>query len=358
MDDEARGAGRVRAAADALNERNRASSVAQSTSGNKDSSKRGRTDADEDDTNDTPATQDWVTELLQVSLDDQKTAVHSVITDALTAFERSSSERLATTFKQYDTKVQGKVQQHEAEINALKERADASQRSNADFKQQLEALRSSLTAAESLVPESQMPDDIWEGPANKSFLRLNLAADATKKSVEDAVREWVEKWSGCPAGHWSVVGKQAAKRFTLKFTGATNLATRRAHKAFQSLRDSTGSWHELNVTTVGGDRKRLFIDENKTGKQIAMERDARRAYRAVCAVLEEDPSKTKRVHCNKRDGRVTIDHIPTVKVTPVKGAISQLGFNEAQLVKSSITRENITKEYDKAPSAHEDITWG
>ena len=143
--------------------------------------------------------------------------------EALTAFERGSSERLAQTSKQYDSKVHRKFQQQD--------QADASQRAQMQFQQQLDAMRSSLAAAESLVPESQMPDDIWDGPADKTFLRLNLAANATKKAIEEAVRDWVEKWSGCPAGHRRVVGKQAGKRFKLKFTGAANLVTIRAAEA-------------------------------------------------------------------------------------------------------------------------------
>ena len=352
-------AGRVRAAADALNERKATPSVEQPSAVQKDSSKRGRIDAVDDDVKDISATQDWVTELLQISLDDQKTAVGTVITEALTAFEKGSSERLANTFKAYDTKVQGKFQQHEAEINALKDRADTSEQTQKQFQQQLDALRSSLAAAESLVPESHMPDDIWEGPADKSFLRLNLASDATKKSVENAVREWVEKWSGCPAGQWGIVGSQAGKRFTLKFMGATNLATRRAAKAFQVLRTSLGEWREISAATVGGDHKRIYIDENKSGKQIASQRDTRRAYRAVCKVLGEDPAKSSKVHCNKRDGRVTVNHVPIVKVLPVKGELCKLNFNEAHLLQIQVTRENITNEYEKeAPSAGDEIVWG
>ena len=261
-------------------------------------------------------------------------------------------------FKGYDTKVQTKFQQHETEINALKDRADASQRTQKEFQLQLEAIRSSLAAAESTVPESKMPDDIWEGPADKTFLRLNLAADATKKTVEKTVREWIEQWSGCPASQWAVVGRQAGKRFTLKFKGATSLATRHATKAFQTLRDPQGDWHEIFAATVGGERKRISIDENKPGKQAATERDAQRAYRAVSKFLGEDPAKSSRVLCNKRDGRVTVDHTPLVKVAPVKGELCKISFNEAQQLNANITRNSITKEYETAFDAGDGIQWG
>lgn len=54
--------------------------------------KKGQTveNADDDSHIDAPATQDWVSDLLQASPDDQKKVVHSVIGEALKQFDRCS----------------------------------------------------------------------------------------------------------------------------------------------------------------------------------------------------------------------------------------------------------------------------
>ena len=101
----------------------------------------------------------------------------------------------------------------------------------------------------------------------------------------------------------------------------------------------------------------MYVDETSLGKHFAIERDTRRAYRTACKALGEDPSNNSRLRCNKKDGRVGIDHVPTIKGNSVKGETSRLNFNEAHLLKIKITRKGIADPYEKEPpNARDGIT--
>ena len=134
------------------------------------------------------------------------------------------------------------------------------------------------------------------------------------------------------------------------------LATKRASKAFASLRGAHG-WTNIVGKTVAGDTVQCYIDENKNGKQIAMERDGRCAHRAVCKSLGLDPKNNKRVHLLRRDGHILVDEVPIIKIHPIKDAETSLGWNERGVQERGLDKSAILNHFAEAPVAIADVEW-
>jgi hypothetical protein len=90
------------------------------------------------------------------------------------------------------------------------------------------------------------------------------------------------------------------------------------------------------ATSLSNQDAPMFIDENKSKKQIRGEADARRMAKIIRDAV---PSRT--VVPNKRDFQVSVDHIPIVKFEPRAKEKSNMRWNVKGLVDLGLSDQRL-----------------
>ena len=114
---------------------------------------------------------------------------------------------------------------------------------------------------------------------------------------------------------------QTSKWWTLKMGGVPRAAATRVGKLLSSLQDKDGKWKQTAVHS-GGSSVRLFISPDKSPKQVTTEIHTKLARKALEAAY---PKLAWRAQ--PRDGVITIDQVPLVKIVADKRKVSHPEFN-------------------------------
>ena len=288
------------------------------------SSKRGRTDDCASAADATPVSRSELEELLAQA----KSSIAADSTSLVKNMERSITDNFSTLIRAVDTSNQKRFGGIEADLLHLQQRMDASESSNKEMRAQLGLVSNALVVAEKPQPTRRdLNADDWDSEPDHSILRINFAQGqhATKVSIESAIRPWMED-TNLKTGQWELIGPASCQRFAIKFIGTAGLGAKRAKAAFTNLKDDTGTYRKMVATSLSSQEVPMFIDENKSKKQLRGEADARRMAKILRDAV---PSRT--VVPNKRDFQVNVDHIPIVKFEPKAGEESNMRWNNKGL---------------------------
>jgi hypothetical protein len=268
------------------------------------------------------------TPVSRVELEDLLAQAKSSIAADSTSLVQHMEQRITNDFSQLiravDSANQARFSGIDSELLALRERADASESSNAKMRDQLAVLSKALVVAEKPHPTRRdITSGDWDKDPDPNLLRINFAPGkhATKASTEAAVKPWLDE-TNIKDDQWELIGPESSKNYVLKFIGAPGLGAKRAKAAYGNLKDDNGKYRDLSARDLANQEVRMYLDENKSPKQRQGETDARRMGKIIRDALPD-----RRINVAKRDFSISIDHVPIVRFVPVQGQDSGVLWN-------------------------------
>jgi hypothetical protein len=282
---------------------------------------------------------------VQSQLENVNSSVASSVAVAVAAatatLEAAATARTSTLFRGYDAQMQERFKELEeslADIRELQEKAQTSSGALAVRVAELEKLVaiSERVAAGAAIP-AILATEQWKRNPDATVIILSTAVLAAKSAVEDAIGAWVSQVA--KKEQYRVESASMSKRFVLRFTGEAMAAGRRCRTAFEALRNSNGSWLELQVDGPGGTKTTLYTSADKNKKQAATERCGKILQKALASVAG------KEVALQKREGQCTVSWDVVAKVEPQEdGSCNLLMVGEA-LTKHGINREAVKEKF-------------
>ena len=139
---------------------------------------------------------------------------------------------------------------------------------NAKFEEQIAVLlqRTALLEEQlriantkNMVSMQDVQSDCFDRPANLSILKVNASRYISKRAVEDALAPWLAEVK-IPQDQWELQGKSPQGRFfTVKFNLNPLSAAGATQDALGNLRDSEGSWRQIEAKLVNDEKEKLHI---------------------------------------------------------------------------------------------------
>lgn len=117
-------------------------------------------------------------------------------TSLIQNMERSITEEFSSLIRAVDSANQKRFGGIEADLHQLRQRMDASESSNKEFRDQLGLVSKALVVAENPAPTRRdLVADDWDREPDHNVLRVNfiIGQHVTKISVEQAIRPWLEE---------------------------------------------------------------------------------------------------------------------------------------------------------------------
>lgn len=158
----------------------------------------------------------------------------------------------------------------------------------AQAEQVVERLRQEAAfAAASAPPPAQAPAGTWvdwhrQLVATKVWL---VAAQAVSKEVAQEVLGKQCEFAGIRSDHFELrPGGELAQSFVVGFVGEPRLAARRAAMRLGTMKAADGAWPQTHANTLAGESVRVWLDLDKSGKQLKGEAELRRLFRALRVV--------------------------------------------------------------------------
>jgi hypothetical protein len=228
--------------------------------------------------------------------------------------------------QEYDKAPKQKFQDIEADKAQLEARIKIQEQETKKIHESVAELQRALNMAQNTAVSSKdlFSGAEWDGEPDHSKLQVSVHENrrAIFEAVEIAIKAWMEDCN-VQKESWKLHGGAIANSFTLQFTGSNGLGATTAKRCFDALRDESGPrtiWKELFVKDSSGNNVRLYIDRNKNRKTQRREQDGKRLFNAVKSVLATN-NDNRVVHYLRREGAVTIDCIPFVRVDPQRDAV-------------------------------------
>lgn len=94
--------------------------------------------------------------------------------------------------------------------------------------------------------------------------------------------------AGIADNQWELTGQRAVgNRFAERLVGEPRAAARRAALMLAALRSADGQWQDLESEAADGGMARLYLSEDKNGRQLRGEAELRRLVRALRQMYPE-----------------------------------------------------------------------
>jgi hypothetical protein len=334
--------GHVRAAASAL-----------------DGAKRGRTEQGSqpdkeggDETVKRSVLDDLLGDLRQKVAEDAAASTQASMEAFQKTMEQKPYETMSDLLRKYDSTIQARFTAVDRTQGDMADTQNKMQAQLAQMQRDIQTLQEGLVVASQPKASRQaaVEADFDEEP-DASILRINTSKQVSKASIATAIDEWLKRVK--TQGEWVVQGPSLNKNFSIVFQGDGGLAAKRARKAFQSLRNSDGSWEKLFAKSSDGTQEQIYIDENKNQKQMRTVRDGKKHFK-ILLELHAD----KEVHLARKDGAVSVGWRPLVKVLAQPGdKASQLLWNANALHALHIEKDPIVERFSKTIGRTSDVQW-
>ena len=209
----------------------------------------------------------------------------------------------ASMLQEYDGKATKRFNAAEADIVELREKQEASHKSQDGIKDDIKKMQDMLCMVKEDKPPPPRADLLFDRAPDLTTLTVSAQEALTKAAA------WASLASLCDEGdipHAEVelkgLERGLAKRFSLRFMGSQLLGTNRARQFKQLLREEGGTWRNIMAQSPAGRHVKLFISDDKSEMQSRTEVAGKRL---LAAMQEQHPDK--HVDSLKRDSVITMD---------------------------------------------------
>ena len=280
-------------------------------------------------------------------LEDFRRAMFAHVDKSLSDLSVKIMDSTIDLVRRSDAKNQARFSEQQEEIDTIKAKQDAMAEENAKTWKVIADLQKSIATAEQAIPiKDKLDDALFDRDLDATILKIGSPENITKIALTAALAPWLQEADIAPEAT-EVQGPTAGKRFTLQFKGGAGLASNRAKKARSLLYNPSTGWRKFdpipNAAAGGPSTGTLFIDFDKSFKQIKQERDARKLKTILTDWYPE-----ARIYLNRTDAYFTIGGKPLAILEALNSNNpSLLKWNVPVAQEFEIDRDAVYKKYQE-----------
>ena len=187
--------------------------------------KRGRDEGDDQGDSESITRSD-----LDILLNTFKTSLRA---DTIENLENSCAREMEDLIRGYDSSMQKRLSDHDAQLRDLDTRTQTIETSQASMKNDIKRLTEALALAESATTSAEVTrefaDESFDRLPDLSVIRLNTSELVSHSSVLESIKPIMNE-AGLSENQWDLLGAPSgiSRNFTVRFIGTEAIAARRA----------------------------------------------------------------------------------------------------------------------------------
>ena len=191
------------------------------------------------------------------------------IQTATSRMEANVNESFSTLIRRVDGANQERFASIEENIRSVEERTGTVEQDQQRLREQVERMSKVLALAEEAIPPPDPKAEDFDRDPDRSVIRINTDDAVHKHDLKATIDEWLHPHF--KASDFVLRGPdvEAAKFWSIKFTGALALAASRAKKSLDVLKQQDGSWVVLKTHHPATKEKSVtvYVSPDKSPKQ-------------------------------------------------------------------------------------------
>jgi frataxin-like iron-binding protein CyaY len=226
-------------------------------------------------------------------------------------------------------------------------RIGALEAASSSQKQQVTTIEKELVIMEKTTTIAEVQQNsAFDRDLDGTILRVDThqKTEMALASVTAAVTAWMEEANLGPE-RFEVLGQPLGNSFVVKFAGDRPLATKRAASAMAALRRPDGSWLDLRAVDADDKQIRLYVNADKNGRMVRMEREGKKLQRAI-----QEGSPAAKVVFLRRDGVISFNFKAVAKIEVSPDGPTKLLWNERTSKDSGIDQNEVTRKFNESAS--------
>ena len=274
-------------------------------------------------------------------------------TSAVNDLEQKFTSAMANALRKTDANYQDRFGAVEGEIKELKMRMEQIEGWRPNTDRAVAEVRHAVALAESSANVQELLDvDDFDRQTDLTIVRARILDAVTPAAARAAVCGIMEEMN-LKDDEMKIEGKDLDKGFTFRFAGCTATAARRARKFMQLQRDG-GEWRDLVAKTPDGSETKMYLDVDKSKKQIKMEMMSRRLHKVL---KEKYPARD--FFNRKRDGTVSTEWTPLARIANVNIDSYKIEWNMKLVGELGIDKDTVNEKVEASvPNRDGGVTWG
>ena len=283
-----------------------------------------------------------------------RSALDGILAQAKANIISEVSQHVSHTFdsmlKAYDGVITSRISKTESDVSGINLRCEALEARHKEIQAQLSTLQEKLVVSSS-TPQESGDLSLFDRKPEQHVLHIGIAGLASKASVLAVCSALVAE-SDIPGDAFDLRGPALGRSFNLAFHGDGGLGCRRARKVMTAMRNSSGEWRQFSVLSPSGAHLALFIGFDKSSKQIRLEQEVKKLYKAVKSVHPQ-----LSVDMMRRDGVVCVDWIQLAKVQVDSPTASVVLWNTSAVVQFNIDKAKVTEAWTTGAPPPAQVQW-
>ena len=274
-------------------------------------------------------------------------------TSAVNDLEQKFTSAMANALRKTDANYQDRFGAVEGEIKELKMRMEQIEGWRPSTDRAVAEVRHAVALAESSANVQELLDaDDFDRQTDLTIVRARILDAVTPAAARAAVCGIMEEMN-LKGDEMKIEGKDLDKGFTFRFAGCTATAARRARKFMQLQRDG-GEWRDLVAKTPDGSETKMYLDVDKSKKQIKMEMMSRRLHKVL---KEKYPARD--FFNRKRDGTVSTEWTPLARIANVNIDSYKIEWNMKLVGELGIDKDKVNEMVEASvPNRDGGVIWG
>ena len=269
---------------------------------------------------------------IQTSVDNSTERTRATVTELIRGYDETQQQR----FREQDENLQ--------HLQSMQAKQHVDHTAIAARVKELERLMAVAEKAVGLPTDPAVRDAAsWTRNTDAAIIVLNTATLISKESLAKVVSGWVG--AVATGEQFRLEGAALSRRFVVRFVGEQTSAARRCRMAFEALRNSDGSWVQLEVELPTGGKTTVYAAPDKNKQQAARERFSKHLQKAIQATTDQP------VHLVRRDGLCTVSWTQVVKVEPLEDGTCHLRFNGDACTKFGLDKDKIKTKFEEFASS-------
>ncbi|CAK0838272.1 unnamed protein product [Prorocentrum cordatum] len=246
--------------------------------------------------------------------------------------------------------VVGQQQQRNAQFTGQSQSLQATssklEAEQTELRAQIAEMRQRLYMQGAQIPIKDYENLIeWDRPADTSIIVGAAAENFTLDEFKASIQPIIDRCE-FGDGEREAVGKSPARRFLIQFSGDTNASARRVRTFYSKLKGAGGDWLNTMVNGIHGQRTRLFLGLDRSGKTARREFQTKKLTQ-ICKTQHD----TKRWRGDRQQGIIYCSNLPilSISVGSTKDEPTKLLFNYQGCLTHGINREDVRAKFEEDP---------
>ena len=298
-------------------------------------------------------TKDDISDIMNEMQKESAKDTEKVLKEAAASMEKNLMKTMTAALRKTDAAYCARFDRVEKEVSSLKEEMVILKETASRAQNDVTEVRRSVAMAESAVPVREALDlDDFERDPDPTIVRARTMDAVTPVDLLAGLKVIVDEMR-LNDDALRVDGDELSRSFVVQFNGDRLLAARRAKKFMMSLK-SNGEWRDLTAKTPDGKETKVFLDGDKSRKQIKREVLTRKLMKVL-----KDQYAMRDFRMRKRDGTVSSDLSPLARVIVTSPEDFRVEWNLALVAQDEIERDAVEKALkESVGSGDSGITWG